>query len=546
MNAWRSVPVLAALLLAAPVVRADRYALLVAVGDYPRQSGLAGLKYPESDITALGEVLSAGGYKVYTLSDKQVRDRQPTRENLLTELTEVARLCQPGDTLLVVLSGHGVQFRDQTATYFCPADARLGERSTLVSVDAVLGTMGQSLASHKVFLADTCRNEPFDRGTKGGGLPPEAAAVKAKAGPSVKEPPTGVVAVFGCSPGQVAFESADKLQRGVFLHHVIEGLSGKAASGGEVTLSALEAYLAREVPAFALKHHGERQVPQRVGKVPPVSLLSATREPGRPAVAGMPAPRDPAEPAVAPALVDEDVSKVAGALPEGWVGDKYAVGQEEDTHYLENGQTLEEWVESRKPAAAVALPPLPRGDFEVAVTVRLAGANHSAFAVTRPYGPSLFIAVTSKHESPACSFERLQPSKLGTVAGDQELRLILTDRTNKRPPLTIAMSHVGITQIGQSQVSRTWPTGFKPLAKNTLRIARKDKSLVVFVNDTRVSGTALPFEPGTLSLSLTPGTPVRDRTIEHLTGDDGKKMYGLFETAKIFRVRVGSPVVAQE
>ena len=41
------------------------------------------------------------------------------------------------DTVLIAFAGHGVQFQNDEESYFCPADARLAERSTLVSLAEV-------------------------------------------------------------------------------------------------------------------------------------------------------------------------------------------------------------------------------------------------------------------------------------------------------------------------------------------------------------------------------------------------------------------------
>ncbi len=41
------------------------------------------------------------------------------------------------------------------------------------------------------------------------------------------KPPGGVAALFSCSAGQRAFEH-ESLKHGVFFHHVLEGLGGKA------------------------------------------------------------------------------------------------------------------------------------------------------------------------------------------------------------------------------------------------------------------------------------------------------------------------------
>ena len=64
------------------------------------------------------------------------------------------------DSLLVALAGHGVQFRGESESYFCPADARLADRKTLIPLGEVYKELEASGAGMKVLLVDACRNDP--------------------------------------------------------------------------------------------------------------------------------------------------------------------------------------------------------------------------------------------------------------------------------------------------------------------------------------------------------------------------------------------------
>src|SRR5262245_38823962 len=41
------------------------------------------------------------------------------------------------DTVLIAFAGHGVQFAKEEESYFCPADAQLTDRKTLISLSAL-------------------------------------------------------------------------------------------------------------------------------------------------------------------------------------------------------------------------------------------------------------------------------------------------------------------------------------------------------------------------------------------------------------------------
>ena len=92
-------------------------------------------------------------------------------------------------------------------------------------------------------MVDACRNDP-DPGRGRSGV----------VGTRYMLPPgaTNFMAMFSCSRGQKAFETEKAGGgHGVFFHHVIEGLHGKAALGGdkEVTWDLLALYVKRRVPA---------------------------------------------------------------------------------------------------------------------------------------------------------------------------------------------------------------------------------------------------------------------------------------------------------
>jgi formylglycine-generating enzyme required for sulfatase activity len=85
----------------------------------------------------------------------------------------------------------------------------------------------------------------------------------------VPKPPGGTVALFSCSQGEISHESL-KQKRGFLFHHVIEGLSGKAANQqGEVTWNQLVAYVTNDLPLAVLDENGPdvHQTPESFGSL---------------------------------------------------------------------------------------------------------------------------------------------------------------------------------------------------------------------------------------------------------------------------------------
>jgi hypothetical protein len=233
-----------------------KFALLVGVSQYDTAE-LTQLKYPENDITSFAQLLEADHYKRVVLMSYTAGGKQPgllpTAENVRETLKGFLADREPGDTVLVALAGHGVQFRGETESYFCPMNARLDNKSTLIPLSKLYEDLGACKAGFKLLVVDACRNDPEAKNSRAAGQ------LESVTRPQELRRPGGVAALFSCSPGERAFED-DGLKHGVFFHHLMEGWKGKAALPGDkaVTLDGLAAYLKREVPEHVKAHMGER------------------------------------------------------------------------------------------------------------------------------------------------------------------------------------------------------------------------------------------------------------------------------------------------
>lgn len=261
---------LATAVLVAAEPEGKKYALLVGVKRYSDGTGLRNLDYTENDVNAMAQVLEKQGYRVTILTREQAvkQDKdflRPTAKNIREHLAALTKACKDGDTLLVAVSGHGAHLKSTNRLYFCPQDTDLKDEKTLLSVDDVMAAFDgkNCLASSKVLIMDACRNDPADGAT--GAKPDDLQSLTR---PLVKEPPGGTVALFSCSKGEISHESGQH-KRGFLFHHVIEGLSGKAANKktGEVTWLGLASYVADELPAAVRADKGPKvtQTPEVLG-----------------------------------------------------------------------------------------------------------------------------------------------------------------------------------------------------------------------------------------------------------------------------------------
>jgi len=88
-------------------------------------------------------------------------NRLPEAKKIKKELDLLLSSVEEGDTVIVALAGHGVQFLGEPASYFCPVDAVLEDRTTLLPLGrASTVLLDECAASRKLLLVDACRNDP--------------------------------------------------------------------------------------------------------------------------------------------------------------------------------------------------------------------------------------------------------------------------------------------------------------------------------------------------------------------------------------------------
>jgi uncharacterized caspase-like protein len=202
--------------------KGKKHALLVGVRDY-RSGKFESLRFTENDVEDLASVLrKTGGFHsvrvLTTTRGKTKPSDAPTAANLRAAVEKLLAGRGSDDLVLIALSGHGVQSKvkgkEREDNYFCPADAQLNDAATLLSLSGLLRDLDDCGAGVKLLLVDACRNDPrLGRSVDADSLP---------------KPPRGTAALFSCKSGERAFESP-KLRHGVFFHHVLEGLKGKAS-----------------------------------------------------------------------------------------------------------------------------------------------------------------------------------------------------------------------------------------------------------------------------------------------------------------------------
>src|SRR5262249_9533718 len=147
---------------------------------------------------------------------------KPTGRNVRGALKALLAGRDKHDTVLVALSGHGIQLKvkdgekEKDEGFFCPAHAPLNDTDTLINRGRRCRDLDLGGAGRGRWVVAACRNDLEDGGK---GLDTDY----------LPKPANGTVALFSCSSGQKSYETR-KLGggHGVFFHYVLEGLRGKA------------------------------------------------------------------------------------------------------------------------------------------------------------------------------------------------------------------------------------------------------------------------------------------------------------------------------
>jgi hypothetical protein len=149
--------------------KGKRLALLIGVRKYddPR---LPTLKYTEGDMVELAGVLRPAGCEVFLLTDNEGAaraDRRPTARNIRNHLNALLARCAKEDVVLLAFSGLGSRQplerepgSERAEDFLYPADARVANRETLLSVTALVKDLARSPAGVKLMILDADRSNP--------------------------------------------------------------------------------------------------------------------------------------------------------------------------------------------------------------------------------------------------------------------------------------------------------------------------------------------------------------------------------------------------
>ncbi len=248
-------------LAAQPAGKGTRYAFLVGCAKY-LPSEFRELPFTGNDVLGFRDALLATGFAadhISLLHDGAADFRfVPSRGHILDELDLLLEGMRPQDTLVVALSGHGVQFKGDPVSYFAPLDGKVSDKGTLIALSGKGGLyerLKACKAKRKLLIVNACRHDPA--------VSLDFAKNKAELVDEDREGevPEGIAAIYSCAAGQKSYYDPRR-KIALFYAHLIAAWRGEYAQGGKVTLE----HVLDEVPVRtkidASKTLGVKQVPQ--------------------------------------------------------------------------------------------------------------------------------------------------------------------------------------------------------------------------------------------------------------------------------------------
>lgn len=195
----------------------ENYALLVAVGEYDPKH-LSKLAYSRDDIRAFHTILTETGFKKENVVLMHDDSKEPVAARLLPESGKIRRQLElilagrdEDDTVILAFAGHGVQFKGEISSCFCPLDTDLEKKQTLIPLKEVYDALQSCRAKRKLLLVDACRNDPRTQFARSR----STVDLESVTRPQKQPVPESVLAFFSCAAGQQSFEWPE-LKHGVF------------------------------------------------------------------------------------------------------------------------------------------------------------------------------------------------------------------------------------------------------------------------------------------------------------------------------------------
>lgn len=220
-----------------------KVAMLIAVEHYTDKR-ISQVKYAERDARELGTVLREHGFDA---ADQIILvDSSATKTSIESRVRKVIQGLSKDDVLYVFYAGHG--FARNAKNFITCHDTNLDDLdNTSIPIEWLFTQFNQSMSQKIALFLDSCESGMLAsaniRGIFTDMTEDELKEFFDKA--------EHRVCFAACKPGQLSYPS-DALKHGIWTHHLIEALDGRApialAKGGLITSASLQNHLSAAVP----------------------------------------------------------------------------------------------------------------------------------------------------------------------------------------------------------------------------------------------------------------------------------------------------------
>ncbi len=241
--------------------KGTNYAFLVSCGEKYNKAQLKPLPKSFRDMDDYRKALLATGFdddNIVFLHDRTAEPERylPEKDKILAELTLLLKSVGERDTLVVALNGHGLHFKGDKTSYFCPLKAKVSDKTTMIPMDGDGGLfplLKTCKAKRKLLVVGACRNDPK-----------EVTQAAEQIDLDLFDPdevPEGIVALYSCKAGQKTYFEEDK-DRSFFFDHLVRAWQGEYHPGEDkVSLEAIFDTVKAKTSAAVRKQYAEAQVP---------------------------------------------------------------------------------------------------------------------------------------------------------------------------------------------------------------------------------------------------------------------------------------------
>ena len=221
------------------------HVLAVGVNEYSAR-GVSKLNYAVPDVESIASSFSRAGKSLYgSVSVVALTDEKASSSGIVAEFNRLSNIVKSDDVFVFYVSGHGTSYNGDY--YFIPVDFD-GNLSTAVSKTFIMNNMQKIAAQKSLLILDTCYSGAIVNESDTTAYQRLARA-------------TGQAIIAASSDAQTAIEGYEG--HGVFTYALLEGLSGKAGSPDDKSISLLDlaAYVSKTVPKLSEQKWNYSQMP---------------------------------------------------------------------------------------------------------------------------------------------------------------------------------------------------------------------------------------------------------------------------------------------